>query len=168
MSNKFEIVLERIIFSSRWIQAPLYAGLILGGMLYTYKYLVELIHLFTSINEISETVLMLGILTLVDITMVANLLIMVIIGGYSTFVSRLDIDRHEDKPEWLQKIDAGSLKVKLAGSLVGVSGIHLLQTFINIKNHESEHVMWQVIIHVVFLFSALMLAFTEKILHQKH
>ena len=135
-------------------------------MLYTYKYLVELIHLFTSINEISETVLMLGILTLVDITMVANLLIMVIIGGYSTFVSRLDIDRHEDKPEWLQKIDAGSLKVKLAGSLVGVSGIHLLQTFINIKNHESEHVMWQVIIHVVFLFSALMLAFTERILHQ--
>lgn len=168
MSNKFESVFEKIIFSSRWIQAPLYAGLILGGMLYAYKYLVELVHLCTSINEISETVLMLGILTLVDITMVANLLVMVIIGGYSTFVSRLNIDSHEDKPEWLQKIDAGSLKVKLAGSLVGVSGIHLLQTFINIKNHESEHVMWQVIIHVVFLFSALMLAYTEKILHQKH
>ena len=168
MSSKFETVLEKMIFSSRWIQAPLYAGLILGGMLYTYKYLVELIHLCTSINEISETALMLGVLTLVDITMVANLLIMVIVGGYSTFVSRLDIDKHEDKPEWLQKIDAGSLKVKLAGSLVGVSSIHLLQTFINIKNHESEHVMWQVIIHVVFLFSALMLAYTEKILHQKH
>ena len=168
MSNKFEIVFEKIIFSSRWLQAPLYAGLIVGGMLYTYKYLVELIHLCTTINEISETALMLGVLTLVDITMVANLLIMVIIGGYSTFVSRLDIDQHEDKPEWLQKIDAGTLKVKLAGSLVGVSSIHLLQTFINIKNNESEHVMWQVIIHVVFLFSALMLAFTEKILHQKH
>ena len=168
MSSKFETVLEKMIFSSRWIQAPLYAGLIVGGMLYTYKYLVELIHLCTSINEISETALMLGVLTLVDITMVANLLIMVIVGGYSTFVSRLDIDKHEDKPEWLQKIDAGSLKVKLAGSLVGVSSIHLLQTFINIKNHESEHVMWQVIIHVVFLFSALMLAFTEKISHQKH
>ncbi|MDP2890309.1 MAG: TIGR00645 family protein [Bacteroidota bacterium] len=168
MSSKFETVFEKIIFSSRWIQAPLYGGLILGGMLYTYKYLVELIHLFTSINEITETALMLGVLTLVDITMVANLLIMVIVGGYSTFVSRLDIDKHEDKPEWLQKIDAGSLKVKLAGSLVGVSSIHLLQTFINIKNHESEHVMWQVIIHVVFLFSALMLAYTEKILHQKH
>ncbi|HAQ19723.1 MAG TPA: TIGR00645 family protein [Prolixibacteraceae bacterium] len=168
MSSKFEVVFEKIIFSSRWIQAPLYAGLILGGMLYAYKYLVELVHLSANINEISETVLMLGVLTLVDITMVANLLVMVIIGGYSTFVSRLNIDAHEDKPEWLQKIDAGSLKVKLAGSLVGVSGIHLLQTFINIKNHESEHVMWQVIIHVVFLFSALMLAFTEKILHQKH
>ncbi len=168
MSNKIEIVFEKLIFSSRWLQAPLYAGLILGGMLYTYKFMVELIHLTTSINEISETALMLGVLTLVDITMVANLLIMVIIGGYSTFISRLNIDQHEDKPEWLQKIDAGSLKVKLAGSLVGVSGIHLLQTFINIKNQESEHVMWQVIIHVVFLFSALMLAYTEKILHQKH
>ena len=168
MSNKIEIVFEKLIFSSRWLQAPLYAGLILGGMLYTYKFMVELIHLSTSINEISETALMLGVLTLVDITMVANLLIMVIIGGYSTFISRLNIDQHEDKPEWLQKIDAGSLKVKLAGSLVGVSGIHLLQTFININNQESEHVMWQVIIHVVFLFSALMLAYTEKILHQKH
>lgn len=111
---------------------------------------------------------MLGVLTLVDITMVANLLIMVIIGGYSTFVSRIDIDKHEDKPEWLQKVDAGTLKVKLAGSLVGVSGIHLLQTFINIKNHESEHIMWQVIIHVVFLLSSVMLAYSEKILHQKH
>jgi uncharacterized protein (TIGR00645 family) len=111
---------------------------------------------------------MLGVLTLVDITMVANLLIMVIIGGYSTFVSRIDIDGHEDKPEWLQKVDAGTLKVKLAGSLVGVSGIHLLQTFINIENNEMEHVMWQVIIHVVFLLSSLMLAYTEKVLHQKH
>lgn len=168
MSNKLETVFEKFIFLSRWIQAPLYAGLIIGGMLYTYKFLVELLHLCTVINKITEVELMLGILTLVDITMVANLLIMVIIGGYSTFVSRLDIEKHEDKPEWLQKIDAGTLKVKLAGSLVGISSIHLLQTFINIKNHESEHVMWQVIIHFLFLTSALMLAFTEKILHQKH
>lgn len=168
MSNQLEKVFEKLIFLSRWIQAPLYAGLIIGGMLYTYKFMVELIHLCSSINEITETVLMLGVLTLVDITMVANLLIMVIIGGYSTFVSRLDIDKHEDRPEWLQKIDAGSLKVKLAGSLVGVSGIHLLQTFINIKNHESEHVMWQVVIHFIFLSSTLMLAYTEKILNQSH
>ena len=168
MSNKLETIFEKLIFLSRWIQAPLYAGLIVGGMLYTYKFLVELFHLCATVNEITETVLMLGVLTLVDITMVANLLIMVIIGGYSTFVSRLDIDKHEDKPEWLQKIDAGSLKVKLAGSLVGVSGIHLLQTFINIKNNESEHVMWQVIIHFIFLTSAVMLAYTEKILNQSH
>ena len=168
MSNKVETVFEKLIFASRWLQAPLYAGLIVGGVLYAYKFLIELIHLCATINEITETALMLGVLTLVDITMVANLIIMVIIGGYTTFVSRLDIDKHEDKPEWLQKIDAGTLKIKLAGSLVGVSGIHLLQVFININNHESEHVMWMIIIHVVFLLSSIMLAYSEKLLHQKH
>ena len=168
MSNKVETAFEKIIFASRWLQAPLYAGLIVGGVLYAYKFLIELIHLCATINEITETALMLGILTLVDITMVANLIIMVIIGGYTTFVSRLDIDKHEDKPEWLQKIDAGTLKIKLSGSLVGVSGIHLLQVFINIKNHESEQIMWLVIIHVVFLLSSIMLAYSEKLLHQKH
>ncbi|HNI10688.1 MAG TPA: TIGR00645 family protein [bacterium] len=168
MKQKLESAFESIIFASRWIQAPLYAGLIVGGILYAYKFLNELIHLCLTINEISESVLMLGVLTLVDITMVANLLVMVIIGGYSTFVSRMNIDEHEDKPEWLQKVDAGTLKVKLAGSLVGVSGIHLLQVFINIKNHSSEQVMWQTIIHVVFLFSAIMLAYSEKLLHEKH
>lgn len=168
MSNKVETVFEKLIFASRWLQAPLYAGLIVGGVLYAYKFLIELIHLCATINEITETALMLGVLTLVDITMVANLIIMVIIGGYTTFVSRLDIDKHEDKPEWLQKIDAGTLKIKLSGSLVGVSGIHLLQVFINIKNHESEQIMWLVIIHVVFLLSSIMLAYSEKLLHQKH
>ena len=168
MSNKIESTFEKIIFASRWLQAPLYAGLIIGGVLYAYKFIVELIHLCATINEITETAMMLAILTLVDITMVANLLIMVVIGGYSTFVSRLDIDKHEDKPEWLQKIDAGTLKVKLAGSLVGVSGIHLLITFINIKSYESENIMWQVIIHVVFLLSSVMLAYSEKLLNQKH
>lgn len=168
MANKVESIFEKIIFGSRWLQAPLYAGLIIGGILYAYKFLIELIHLCTDINVITETALMLGVLTLVDITMVANLLIMVIIGGYSTFVSRLDIDRHDDKPEWLQKVDAGTLKVKLAGSLVGVSGIHLLQIFINIENKNPDDVMWQVIIHVVFLASSIALAYTEKILHEKH
>lgn len=169
MSNQVEKVLEKIIFASRWIQAPLYAGLIVGGVLYAYKFTAELIHLCMHLTEISEAALMLGVLTLVDITMVANLLIMVVIGGYSTFVSKMnDIESHEDRPDWLEKVDAGTLKVKLAGSLVGVSGIHLLQTFINIENKDIEHVKWQVIIHVVFLVSSIMLAYTETILHKKH
>ena len=168
MAGKTEAVLEKIIFASRWVQAPLYAGLILGGVLYAYKFLIELIHLITSINELTESALMLGVLTLVDITMVANLLIMVIIGGYSTFVSKIDIETHEDRPEWLKKVDAGTLKVKLAGSLVGVSGIHLLQVFINIESRNLEYVKWQVIIHVVFLLSSIMLAYSEKLLHQRH
>ncbi len=159
---------EKIIFASRWVQAPLYGGLIVGAALYSYKFLVELIHLCATVQSITEEVLMLGVLTLVDITMVSNLLIMVIIGGYATFVSRIHLDAHEDRPDWLQKIDAGTLKVKLAGSLVGVSGIHLLKSFINIENKSIDQVKWQIIIHVVFLFSTLMLAFTERVLHAKH
>lgn len=169
MSNKkIESMLEKIIFASRWFQAPLYGGLIVAGFLYSYKFLVELIHLVQTVHTITEEVLMLGVLTLVDITMVANLLIMVIIGGYATFVSRLELADHPDKPDWLEKIDAGTLKVKLATALVGISGIHLLKSFINIKEKAGDQVMWQVVIHVVFLVSSVMLAYTEHIMHKNH
>jgi uncharacterized protein (TIGR00645 family) len=106
------------------------------------KVLVELIHLAIQVGTISEELLMLGVLTLVDITMVANLLVMVIIGGYATFVSRMDLQGHPDKPDWLDKIDAGALKVKLATALVGISAIHLLKSFINIKEKTNDQVMW--------------------------
>lgn len=162
--KKLENFFEAIIFASRWVQAPIYGGLIIGAMLYTYKFLVELIHLCMTVHTIEEELLMLGILTLVDISMVLNLLVMVIIGGYATFVSRIHIENHEDRPDWLKKIDAGTLKVKLAGALVGISGIHLLKSFININNKDFDQVKWQIIIHVVFLFSTLMLAATEKVL----
>ncbi len=166
--KKIERIFENIIFASRWVQAPMYGGLIISACLYAYKFVIELIHLCAAVGSITEEVLMLGVLTLVDITMVANLLIMVIIGGYATFVSRIDLDAHEDRPDWLKKIDAGTLKVKLAGSLVGVSGIHLLKSFINIANKNPDHVKWEVIIHIVFLFSTLMLAYTERVLQGTH
>ncbi|HRK02763.1 MAG TPA: TIGR00645 family protein [Oligoflexia bacterium] len=166
--KKIEHLFEGVIFSSRWVQAPIYGGLIVGAVLYSYKFLIELIHLCTTVRTISEEMLMLGILTLVDISMVLNLLVMVIIGGYATFVSRMNLESHEDRPDWLQKVDAGTLKVKLAGALVGISGIHLLKSFINIGNKDFTQVKWQIVIHVVFLFSTLMLAYTEKILHSSH
>lgn len=167
MRQKLETQLENLIFASRWFQAPLYAGLIVAGVLYAYKFLVELVHLVTTVNTITEEMMMLGVLTLVDITMVANLLVMVIIGGYATFVSRINLENHPDKPDWLDKIDAGTLKVKLATALVGISGIHLLKSFINIKEKSSEQVQWQVVIHLVFLISSVMLAWTEKIIASK-
>ncbi len=163
-----ESMIEQIIFGSRWLQAPLFLGLIVASAVYAYKFLIELIHLVGAADAMTEEMVMLSVLTLVDITMVANLLAMVIIGGYATFVSKLDLHGHTDRPEWLDKIDAGSLKVKLAGSLVGVSGIHLLKAFINVDARPPQSIMWQVIIHAVFLFSALMLAWTEKIMHSKH
>lgn len=166
--KRVENAIESLIFSSRWVQAPVYLGLIVASVLYTYKFLIELAHLALDIQNIKEEVLMLGILTLVDIAMVLNLLAMVIIGGYATFVSRIHLNNHEDKPDWLDKIDAGTLKVKLASALVGISGIHLLKSFINISNKDYEGVKWQIIIHSVFLVSTLLLAYTEKLLHEKH
>lgn len=166
--KKLENLFESVIFASRWVQAPIYGGLIIGSMLYTYKFIIELVHLCLTVGTITEEVLMLGILTLVDISMVLNLLVMVIIGGYATFVSRMNLSQHEDRPDWLEKIDAGTLKVKLAGALVGISGIHLLKSFINIGNKDFEQVKWQIVIHVVFLFSTLMLAYTEKVIHASH
>ncbi|MEK7748225.1 MAG: TIGR00645 family protein [Nitrospirota bacterium] len=167
-----EKAIEHIIFASRWLQAPLYVGLILAGALYAFKFLQHLWHMTWDLGQMTETEVMLGVLTLVDITMVANLLTMVTIGGYATFVSKLDLDSHPDRPDWLKHIDAGTMKIKLSGSLVGVSGIHLLQTFINIesmgKDGDYRSVMWQVIIHMTFLASSILLAWTEKILHEKH
>jgi uncharacterized protein (TIGR00645 family) len=167
--SKMEMAFESVIFASRWMQAPLYLGLIVAGVIYAWKFLEHLLHMATDLSTLTETQVMLGVLTLVDITMVANLLTMVIIGGYATFVSKLDLKGHPDRPDWLEHIDAGTMKVKLAGSLVGVSGIHLLQTFINMPAQaaagNTDGVKWQVIIHVVFLLSSIMLAYTEKILH---
>lgn len=176
-ASKFEQGMERLIFASRWVQAPLYVGLIVAGVLYAYKFVEHLLHMVHDLNGLTETQVMLGVLTLVDITMVVNLLTMVIIGGYATFVSRLDLAGHPDRPDWLEHIDAGTMKVKLAGSLVGVSGIHLLQSFINMNalskadpivyGQTIDGVKWQVIIHAVFLLSSIMLAYTEKVLSEK-
>jgi uncharacterized protein (TIGR00645 family) len=158
--------LGRLIFLSRWLQAPLYLGLIVAQGVYVYRFFVELWHLITlaaQTNTVKEAEIMLIVLGLIDVVMIANLLIMVIIGGYETFVSRLRLDGHPDQPEWLSHVNAGVLKVKLATALIGISSIHLLKTFIGLKDHSHHEVLWQVIIHVVFVISALMLAWIEKL-----
>lgn len=163
--NRLEGTVESLVFASRWVQAPMFLGLIGASILYCYKFLVELGHLLHNVGVASEEVVLLGVLGLVDMTMVANLVFMVILGGYSLFVSRIDIGTHDDRPEWLDKTNAATLKIKLASSLVGVSGIHLLKTFINIEQTDTEHVMGRVAIHFTFLISAVFLAWTERILH---
>ena len=169
MRKSLEHALEGIIFASRWVQAPLYVGLIVASVLYAYKFAIQLWEMCHDINHITEEELMLGVLGLVDVTMVANLLAMVVIGGYATFVSKMDLDEHEDRPDWLDKVDAATLKIKLSASLVGISGIHLLKAFIGIEERNLEHVQYQIVIHVVFLLSSLLLAASERILHgQKH
>ncbi|MDY0014143.1 MAG: TIGR00645 family protein [Rhodocyclaceae bacterium] len=161
--------LESFIFWSRWLQAPLYLGLIVAQGVYVYLFMVELWHLVHNAfmgGHISETETMLVVLGLIDVVMIANLLIMVIIGGYETFVSRLDLEDHPDQPEWLSHVNAGVLKIKLSTAIIGISSIHLLKTFINAANMPEQAIQWQVIIHVVFLLSALAMAWVDKIMNQ--
>ena len=165
---KIESGLEYVIFASRWLQAPLYFGIIAVQIIYTYKFIVELIHIIGSAQVSTEQQLLLGILSLVDFTMVANLLAMVIIGGYATFVSKLNLDNHDDKPDWLDHIDPGAIKVKLASSLIGISSIHLLRSFIDISVNDIEKIKWQIIIHLTFIASTVFLAFSEYIMSKKH
>ena len=157
--------LEAFVFWSRWLQAPLYLGLIIAQGVYVYQFMVELVHLVGKMGALSDTDIMLIVLGLIDVVMIANLLIMVIIGGYETFVSRLDLENHPDQPEWLSHVNAGVLKVKLATALIGISSIHLLKTFINAANLEDRVIVWQVAIHITFVMSALALAWTDRVMN---
>lgn len=168
--NKSLTVLRGLIFWSRWLQAPLYLGLIIAQTVYVYHFMVELSHLVGRANSISETDIMLIVLGLIDVVMIANLLIMVIIGGYETFVSRLHLENHPDRPEWLSHVNAGVLKVKLATALIGISSIHLLKTFINAPHLDQQTMLWQVVIHLTFVVSALVMAITDRMMvgHMDH
>ena len=178
--------LPSLIFASRWLQLPLYLGLILAQAVYVFHFWVELVHLVEAafgntaalkqlvasigyksdfeVTALNETIIMLVVLALIDVVMISNLLIMVIVGGYETFVSRLHLEEHPDQPEWLSHVNASVLKVKLATAIIGISSIHLLKTFINAANYDLKVLMWQTIIHVVFLLSALAIALTDRLM----
>jgi len=182
--------LPNLIFMSRWLQLPLYLGLILAQAVYVYQFWTELVHLIEAafghqealdllvksigykselaVTKLNETILMLVVLGLIDVVMISNLLIMVIVGGYETFVSRMDLEGHPDQPEWLSHVNASVLKVKLATAIIGISSIHLLKTFINADNYSEKTLMWQTIIHITFLLSAMAIAMTDRLLGGGH
>jgi uncharacterized protein (TIGR00645 family) len=162
--------LPRWIFMTRWLQAPLYIGLIVAQGVYVWQFWVELVHLFQMManKSMTETALMLVVLGLIDVVMISNLLVMVIVGGWETFVSRLELENHPDQPEWLSHVNAGVLKVKLATAIIGISSIHLLKTFINAASYDEKTLMWQTFIHITFVLSALAIAYTEKIVTSAH
>ncbi len=162
--NKNFNFLTNLIFASRWLQAPLYLGLIVAQGVYVFHFMVELVHLVNKTVSITETDIMLAVLGLIDVVMIANLLIMVIIGGYETFVSRMNLHGHPDHPEWLGHVNAGTMKVKLSMALIGISSIHLLKTFINAPQLDDKTIMWQVLIHLTFVVSALAMAWTDRIM----
>ncbi|HTF97865.1 MAG TPA: TIGR00645 family protein [Cellvibrio sp.] len=163
----------KLIFSSRWLQLPLYLGLIVAQCAYVFLFLKELIHLVVDVNTLTEQGIMLIVLGLIDVVMISNLLVMVIVGGYETFVSRLRLEGHPDQPEWLSHVNATVLKVKLAMAIIGISSIHLLKTFIEagtIGQEGSETteagVMWQTIIHMAFIASAIGIAYTDWLMQK--
>jgi uncharacterized protein (TIGR00645 family) len=178
--------LPNIIFASRWLQLPLYLGLILAQAVYVFHFWVELVHLLEAafgsepalqalinsigykadapVTHLNETIIMLVVLALIDVVMISNLLIMVIVGGYETFVSRLNLEGHQDQPEWLDHVNASVLKVKLATAIIGISSIHLLKTFINAANYSDKVLIAQTVIHIAFLFSAMAIAYTDKLM----
>ena len=162
--------IPRFIFASRWLQLPLYLGLIVAQVVYVYLFLKELIHLVLTSPSVTEQGAMLIVLGLIDVVMISNLLIMVIVGGYETFVSRMELERHPDQPEWLSHVNASVLKIKLAMAIIGISSIHLLRTFIEAgsigkSNAQvtAEGVMWQAIIHGLFIVSAIGIAYVERL-----
>lgn len=172
-ASLLERAVEGSIFSSRWLQAPLYLGLIVAQLVYVCQFFAELwhiLHVFLAGGNVDKvsTDIMIGVLGLIDVVMVANLVIMVVIGGYETFVSRLDLSGKADKPEWLSHVNAGVLKIKLGTALISISSIHLLKTFIEVRGADfkiiNEAIAWQVCIHVIFLVSALVLAWTDRIM----
>lgn len=192
-SDQSEIKLRpipRFIFASRWLQLPLYLGLIAAQGVYVFHFWVELVHLLEAafgsqpalqalitsigykssvqITALNETIIMLVVLALIDVVMISNLLIMVIVGGYETFVSHLGLEGHKDQPEWLSHVNASVLKVKLATAIIGISSIHLLKTFINAPNYDEKVLLWQTVIHIAFLLSAIAIAYTDKLLTTTH
>ena len=168
--------LPALIFSSRWLQLPLYLGLIVAQCVYVFLFLKELVHLVTHAVEFTEMQIMLVVLGLIDVVMISNLLVMVIVGGYETFVSRLNLQGHPDQPEWLSHVNAGVLKVKLAMAIIGISSIHLLRTFIEAgyvgtarSTYTETGIILQTVIHSIFILSAIGIAYVDRMTsHSSH
>ncbi len=164
-------LMSKIIFGSRWLQLPLYLGLIVAQCVYVFKFLKELVHLVQHATDFSEQQIMLVVLGLIDVVMISNLLVMVIVGGYETFVSRLNLQGHPDQPEWLSHVNASVLKIKLAMAIIGISSIHLLRTFIEAGNIGSANrttdytetgIILQTVIHTIFILSAIGIAWVDR------
>ncbi len=162
--------LPQFIFASRWLQLPLYLGLIVAQVVYVIVFLKDLWHLVLQSFSVSEQMIMLVVLGLIDVVMISNLLIMVIVGGYETFVSRMNLNRHPDQPEWLSHVNASVLKIKLAMAIIGISSIHLLRTFIEAGSlgtpkatYTEAGIMWQSIIHGLFILSAIGIAVVDRL-----
>lgn len=163
-----ERIIERTLFASRWLLAPIFLGLSLAVVALTIKFFKELFHTLVHVTSMAESELILHILSMIDMALVGSLIVMVMFSSYENFVSKIDLDEGDEKLEWLGKLDSGSLKLKVAASIVAISSIHLLQKFMEVQNIPNDKLLWYVVIHMTFVVSALMLAFLDKIAFASH
>lgn len=168
--NPIEHALEVTLFQGRWLLAPFYLGLIGALVLLLVKFVQEFLHVAPSILDIKESQLILAVLSLIDLSLAANLLLMVVLAGYENFVSKIDLEGHPDKPDWMGKIDFGGMKLKLIASIVAISAIHLLKAFMDIQNTDKTNLAWLVGIHMAFVVSGVLLALMDFIISrsEKH
>ena len=160
--------LERLIFASRWIMAPFYLGLVMALVMLLIKFSQELIHVVPAVVEMSETAVILAVLTLIDLSLAGNLLLMVIFAGYENFVSKIDTGDHEDRPDWMGKVDFSGLKLKLIASIVAISGIQLLRTFMAVEQTDPGNLQWMLVIHITFVVSGVLLALMDLMVEKAH
>ncbi|WP_263260249.1 TIGR00645 family protein [Pseudomonas sp. RIT-PI-S] len=158
-----ERLIERTMYASRWLLAPIYLGLSLGLLALALKFFQEIFHVLPNVFSLAESDLILVLLSLIDMALVGGLLVMVMISGYENFVSQLDIDESAEKLSWLGKMDSTSLKMKVAASIVAISSIHLLRVFMDAQNIDARHLMWYVIIHMTFVVSAFAMGYLDKL-----
>jgi uncharacterized protein (TIGR00645 family) len=163
-----ERTLERLIFASRWIMAPFYLGLVMALAMLLVKFVQELFHVAPAVFTMSESAVILAILTLIDLSLAGNLLLMVIFAGYENFVSKIDTGDHEDRPDWMGKVDFSGLKLKLIASIVAISGIQLLRSFMDVQNTTDRDLKWMLIIHITFVVSGVLLALMDKLTESAH
>ena len=163
-----ERLIERTLFASRWLLAPVYLGLSLALLALGVKFFQELAHVYGDLFSMGEADLVLTILALIDMTLVASLVIMVMFSGYENFVSRIDVESSDEKLSWLGKLDAGTLKLKVAASIVAISSIHLLSVFINVQQIPNDKILWYVVLHMTFVVSAVLLAVLDRIAFSPH
>jgi len=161
--KKIEHGLESVIFNSRWLLAPFYAGLVASVAMLLVKFCQEFFHILPKLFSSTESEIVLAVLTLVDMSLIANLLFIIIFSGYENFVSKIDTGGHEDRPDWMGKVDFSGLKVKLIGSIVAISAIELLKAFVNVNAISDKHLAWKVGIHLTLVFSGVMFALMDRV-----
>ncbi len=163
--TKLENLFEKALFKSRWLLAPFYLGLVLSIILLLVKFFEEFLHMASTVFTMPASKLVIEILHLIDLSLIASLLVIIVLSGYESFVSKIDVDQHEDKPSWMGKLGFSELKIKVIGSIVAISAIDLLTVYLNMKEHTETELMWKVIIHISFVVSGVLFALMDKIAH---